>query len=101
MSVSSPDDLLNRYVGVFVRVTFMFGKSTLILDTVIDRITRQGEGGIITLDGGVFFAERAEIVDVTPKMLILRDLDRKWSMTAIRWDDMPEEFEPYPRVETG
>ena len=92
------DEIIERFVGVPVRMTLMVGgKSSLILDTVLHRISRRDEGGLIALDGGAFFVESAMLVDVSNSMLVLRDTGRRWSLSVLRWSDLPEEFRPYPR----
>ncbi|WP_245530670.1 hypothetical protein [Alicyclobacillus acidocaldarius] len=92
------DEIIQRFVGVPVRMTLMVGgKSSFILDTVIHRVSRRDEGGLIALDGGAFFVESAMLVEVSPTMLVLRDTERRWSLSVLRWSDLPEEFRPYPR----
>ncbi|ACV58106.1 hypothetical protein Aaci_1069 [Alicyclobacillus acidocaldarius subsp. acidocaldarius DSM 446] len=92
------DEIIERYLRVPVRMTLMCGgKSSFVLDTVIHRVTRRNEGGLIALDGGAFFVESAMLVEVSPTMLVLRDTERRWSLSVLRWSDLPEEFRPYPR----
>ena len=64
------DEIIERFVGVPVRMTVMLpGRSSLIIDTVLHRVSRRDEGGLIALDGGAFFIESAMLVDVSPTML--------------------------------